>query len=870
MVERLKNIVSKKYSKLFLLALLVVVMLYGWHCLFRLPFLPLNSWEAVPRRAAVILDIPIPQHWLTQLQEERYNNIRTLPPVHYLQQDLEQLKVLFEADTSILNSPLLAVLQHGSTDKLSWLYISRSSFSIEDWLAQQSYRTARQTVYRDVTIYTLNGVDGKTFAISRFRNLLLVGEQTLLIETAIDELKETRQSLRKDAGLRKLRRKAEAVELYVHVEQVPLFLAPYTNTAQRSVLDKLTAFASWMQINSQSDSTGWQLKRHFSPIQARFWKALEMQEEATQKAIQQVLPNNLAIATVFSLSEVQLRQTAGTPWMDRYFLPWLEGQLAVGIVESPANSLDAQQFVIAKATDRRVAEQRLQAFAEEVGELNTEAYQTFELRRIMAHQPLAALLSADVAALHNPWYVLLDEYVIFCNSKNTLENWIDRYLVGETLVNDVAVQTTYKNADSKVVLYSQLQRLLPIWQQLFKPSYAAELDKQIRNLNQVQQLTLQFGEMEWTARASGFATNTNQVSIIERIPLQAEAATPPQLIQRPDGQFDVFIQDKQHQLYCFDRHGDLRWNLSLDEPLLSEIQTIDFYRNGQLQYVFNTASRIYGLDKNGTSIGVFPLELQSPATNGVTVVDFTHSRTYSYFVACANGNMYGYDQTGQPLDGWKPKAAVGEVRQPMLHFQRESHDYLVAINSAHQLYVFQRDGQERFAAKTLESPLVSKVAFQATGNYPRIVAAQQNGKVLVSALTGESFNLPAATKQGILQDFIFADAWGDERKDYITLSGNQLSVAAYEKTEFATRWAFNFSSAPTAIFKVHSTTSKSQIGALLAEKQQIFLFDETGTIRPGFPLAGTTPFQIAEFFGGGEKILVVGNGAELYYYRLIN
>ena len=47
-----------------------------------------------------------------------------------------------------------------------------------------------------------------------------------------------------------------------------------------------------------------------------------------------------------------------------------------------------------------------------------------------------------------------------------------------------------------------------------------------------------------------------------------------------------------------------------------------FLQHAGVCYLFNTAQQIWVVDKSGNNIEGFPLKLQSPATNGVAVVDF--------------------------------------------------------------------------------------------------------------------------------------------------------------------------------------------------------------------------------------------------------
>jgi hypothetical protein len=136
----------------------------------------------------------------------------------------------------------------------------------------------------------------------------------------------------------------------------------------------------------------------------------------------------------------------------------------------------------------------------------------------------------------------------------------------------------------------------------------------------------------------------------------------PSAVRLKDGHAEaaILVQDDQHQLYRFSTGGSVLWRKQIGKTILSEIHGIDFYKNGSLYYLFNTSDAIWILDDEGHEVEGFPLKLQSPATNGILVVDFHNTHEYSLFIACENGNLYGFDQYGRPVSGWNPQSRVGQ------------------------------------------------------------------------------------------------------------------------------------------------------------------------------------------------------------------
>jgi hypothetical protein len=61
---------------------------------------------------------------------------------------------------------------------------------------------------------------------------------------------------------------------------------------------------------------------------------------------------------------------------------------------------------------------------------------------------------------------------------------------------------------------------------------------------------------------------------------------------------------------------------------------------------------------------------------------------------------------------------------------------------------------------------------------------------------------------------------------------------------------------------------KQHIGMVSKDATQVFLMDGAGKVYKNFPLAGTTAFEISDFFGEGVPVLIVANGASVYTYKL--
>ena len=234
----------------------------------------------------------------------------------------------------------------------------------------------------------------------------------------------------------------------------------------------------------------------------------------------------------------------------------------------------------------------------------------------------------------------------------------------------------------------------------------------------------------------------------------------------------------------FDRNGKLLWERPLKSPILSKIFQIDYYGDDENQILFNTKDHIYLIDHKGKDIKAFPLDLPVPASNGLCIIDFENNKNYTFFIGAQNGSVYAFKKTGAPLEGWNPKENVGKLIHDIQHFQLAGNDYILALNDIGDFHVFKRNGENRFEPVSFNSKYLSPPGFQTFKKNARIVLANQNGKAQVFNLKGKHFNLYVGSGNDKNTQFLFADVIGDDRKDYITLNGRDLSCYYYEKSDF--------------------------------------------------------------------------------------
>lgn len=729
--------------------------------------------------------------------------------------------------------------------------------------------------FHGYTLFTVRFPNKERLVVARVDNLLLFSRFSYLVEDALAQLEKGDNWWANRSWRGQLDDQAPFKML---CRPLPAPMAGLLSENWRFLPELLDRNIAWMGFSWDGEHLRGAAKTD------GFLQKLLLQGEPPNDELYTILPDNTAFlaATGFgrrtALSELSEGDYAD---FQKYILPWVGHEVAFVMTQPLSAELREEQFIVLAMSDSVVARQRLEAYGSQRGLLKQYDYQTFPLRQFLSNSLLTTLTRKDSPVFQNPACAIIGNYVVFAASNAALELWIDKYIVNETLLNtpEFLLQRKKLSQQGNATLLLNAGYLPALLKKMAMPRLNDRSEEEIRTLAQTGLTGIELRPGKNTGwidlipssqvLSGGPRTTTGGTSILWKTPLAAEAATPPSVVMRTrEREAVVLIQDKRHELYCLRANGAIAWRRQFDKPLLSAVQGIDFQNNGTTCFLFNTASHIWLLDESGHDVDGFPLKLQSSATNGLTVVDFDDNRRYNLFVACANGNLYGYDQYGRPLPGWNPQGGVGQVVQPVLHFQKDDKDYIVALSKTGRLSVFGRDGSQRFGAIQLEGKFNGPPQADPGPKSPRIACANTLGKVFICTLDGGTFSLslaPAAEAHARAY-FVFAPLEGDQRFDYAVMRGSGLNLAGYSGNTVQTISKRLFEAAPDTLFAASGGT---RLGAVDRDKKQIFLLDNRGKTHPDFPLAGDTPFVLGALFEGKpEQILVVGNGASVYAYKI--
>ena len=124
-----------------------------------------------------------------------------------------------------------------------------------------------------------------------------------------------------------------------------------------------------------------------------------------------------------------------------------------------------------------------------------------------------------------------------------------------------------------------------------------------------------------------------------------------------------YLYQNAHKAICLrDENNKDIWGVPFKEVLCGRVQTIDFYHNGKLQWLFCAGSKMYLMDRLGRWVNGFPVSLGKTVLLGPDVYDFTGAGGYTVMILHKDNTLQRYNLHGDKAEGWKGISAPETVK----------------------------------------------------------------------------------------------------------------------------------------------------------------------------------------------------------------
>jgi hypothetical protein len=332
------------------------------------------------------------------------------------------------------------------------------------------------------------------------------------------------------------------------------------------------------------------------------------------------------------------------------------------------------------------------------------------------------------------------------------------------------------------------------------------------------------------------------------------------------GMFNVVVFDEDANIYLISTDGRVLWKKRVDALPESPIYQVDYYKNGKVQYLFNTRDFIYLIDKNGENVASYPRKLNPSATNGLNLFDYENKKDYRLLVAQSDKRIYNYTLKGQQVKGWVKPRTANIVADPVTRLVAERKDYILFNDLDNNITIVNRRGNERIKLK--EKPNKAKNSsfyVNMTNNKGIIITTNEEGKLTYIGKSG-MLSYTDFGNFSPIHFFLYDDFNGDGAMDFIYVDGNELKVFDRFKNVL---FAYTFESTISIKPEFFSLGRNQKVLGIVADQEKaVYLFDKKGNPIISRGLIGETPFTVGSLDNSNEINLITAADNILYNYRL--
>lgn len=381
------------------------------------------------------------------------------------------------------------------------------------------------------------------------------------------------------------------------------------------------------------------------------------------------------------------------------WLDFLSGEMGVYYAEGTSAIAESKcaYFRIADAEKAKIVMQSLSSGF-------NESYREIAVSQLGMRNVLPLLFGHLFSELPEPYWFVQGEWLVCCNDLGVAKNHINNLFAEKTLANTSGGgERLTEGSDDHIIVLARNPEYLNLVAKELLPDVRKEFIAQQENLKAINYVAVKL-------RVSGSVAFTEIVFAHEEVvkesarqqwsvKLDAPAGMRPQLARNHvNKQHEVVVQDEANNLYLINAKGEVLWKRSVEGKILGSIEQIDMFRNTKLQLIFNTATHLYIIDRNGKDVAPFPIKLPNQATAPMAALDYSNSRDYRVLVPCGK-QLYNFGIDGKQVKGWEfSKAKNNLVTQPK-HRAISGKDYIYLADDAGSMYMLDRRGVQRLSLK---------------------------------------------------------------------------------------------------------------------------------------------------------------------------
>ena len=844
-----------------------------------------DPWQSVPQRAAVIIEVP--DAWQTWDRfthtSQLWGAIEQLPAMSAMGRLMARTNERMENDAALKSAladvPVLISITRTGGDVVDVLFVCAPKRS--NGVPMQAF--AELLNGNEATVAALSKGDivqvkpdssYSEFSLTVQNGLWMLATSPAMMDEALLQLKTDRSPT--DTFLLAARNTLGAgpqAHVLVHTERAKALLNSWWTPG---TVEQLDIPSGWIAMDLETRADAVLLSGLLLPNEDHGIVRTITGQGAGRNDLSRWLPAEVCSWSAEHIEDAELflhdLGVAKDRDISAYAPPlfnWVHGTIGHGR-GLPTTTGTTPQWFFFSTDDPTLAVEALTADPPEGG-FDTITFRGKRITQLNLANGHAKLLGTAYAELERPWWCMLGNVAVFASEPSMVRTAVDAWIDGRTLAEDVRTSAWTQRiaTNTGLDLRCDLARCWTAFGVGLKPGPSAEYAKQAEFMQQFGGVSIQLsparhGQLN-VAVGLQLAPLEERVSGLLWSTLIGPVTRKPDLVRNhTNGTQEVMVQDTLDRLHLIGSTGKVLWSRTLEGSILGEVHQVDRFRNGKLQYMFNTADRLYVIDRNGKDVGDLPVQFPSPATAPLAVFDYDEQRDYRVLVPVSDGRILNYGIDGTQVKGWEPQRLKVASANPVHHVRIKNKDYLLIADGSGGILLLDRRGEERGTSELDLGPSPELVAVQPGVDLmgTTLIWTDSTGRVNRATLGGTRAVL---SEQGNGRTFL-GTVGSDGEMDVVRISGDTISVHHGGKRVFMR--SFGTPLAPVSD-TYHFGEGTSAYGIVQPEMDRVTLVSSTGAEMEGMPVHGATRFSIGDLNLDGQlELITVTKDGHLVAHRL--
>lgn len=575
----------------------------------------------------------------------------------------------------------------------------------------------------------------------------------------------------------------------------------------------------------------------------------------------------------FNNNLTNLKRRTGVQNINELIIPYIDNQMAVFTIPDKTGK-NLNSLAIFKTKDTPEFRKNLQDIARSAAKTtknhpDTSSFRNIVITTIHADYLLFDLFGKMFSSVEKTCYVLHNNFWIVGSSHEILKEYLNQVMSGRIITKNTSYEQFSQSVSGEANIYvyaapRKIRNNIKLW---FNEEHTDKVVSNLTEFDGFEAFGLQFSTQNnmFLSGITLFRSSdiTEESSTGWEITLDGQITSGPWFVDvGGQGNKNIIVFDSFNNMYFISDKGEILWKIPVSERPLGKIYTVDAFKNGKFQYLFNSENNIFLVDRNGKTVDGYPVKLPMQAAGSVSVFDYDKSREYRLVFAGTDNIVYNFNIKGDPTSGWEKPNLKTSSSQTVKHIRLINSDALIIRDNENKLHFFSRKGLPMFQLNELTVSEYSEV-YAAPKLCRCYVTTTTDGQIAMIGNNGE-VNFKIIHEAGSGHVFIYEDMNNDGKSDFIFIEKGKAYIFDENGTLISAPEIGNDAGRKAGYIK------DSPYGALLyifsSDGSEMYLLNKTGRILPDETFNSSNQVDFLLSNDGGKLFITTAKEKNLFYY----